>query len=646
LIMNRATLNRAASFLTDAQNRVTVIALMLIFMTLVAYYPVRNNGFVNYDDQAYVYNNHRVQKGLTAENVVWAFKTTDLTNWHPVTWLSHMLDAQLFGLRPAGHHATSFLLHLINVLLLFWLLYRMTGSTWRSALVAALFAVHPLNVESVAWVSERKNVLSATFWLLTIWAYVRYVRRPGWKPYLFVVGFFVVGLMTKPMLVTLPFVLLLLDFWPLGRMSGSGAAGRAARDGEAGGAEETRQEESGHAAPRPTLLKLGLEKLPLLALSVISSVITIKASAAGGAVVQTAGLSIGSRLSNTVVSYVAYLHDMVWPTRLAAFYPHPGANTPYTQLLLAGLLMVGITALIVWRVKSSRYLAVGWLWYLGTMLPVIGLIQVGGQARADRYTYIPMIGVFIIVAWGTAYCLRRLPRRNYWLGGVAACVLLALTLSTRQQVSYWQDGSSLWTHALLVTEDNYVAHTNVAIVLVAQGKYDEAIEQCNATLRLIPEHSLSYATMGEALVKKGQSDEGISYLYKALRLTVERDTAIAAQRALGDAMVKIGNDEKAVHHLSQALRLDSQLSDTHAKLGALLYKGGQFGRAIFHYSRAAQLSPVAGNYIQLASVLQEQGKLRESAVFYRKALNLEPDSPEAKRNLAMLGKFDLSAPAP
>ena len=644
--MNRAILDGTASFLADTQNRVMLIALALTLLTLAAYYPVRDNGFVNYDDQAYVYNNHRVQQGLTAENVGWAFKTTDLANWHPVTWLSHMLDVQLFGLRPAGHHATSFLLHLTNVILLFWLLYRMTGSTWRSAFVAALFAVHPLNVESVAWVSERKNLLSATFWLLTVWAYVRYARRPAWKPYLLVVGFFVVGLMTKPMLVTLPFALLLLDFWPLGRMNSAGVVGRAAPDAAAGGAADTRQEASTPTAPRPALLRLALEKLPLFALSVISSVITIKASASGGAIVPTAGVTIGSRLSNTVVSYADYLYDLIWPTRLAAFYPHPASNIPHGRLLLAGLLIAGITALIAWRAKSSRSLAVGWLWYLGTMLPVIGLIQVGGQARADRYTYIPMIGLFIIASWGAVYCLRRLPRRNFWLGGVAACVLVALTFGTRQQVRYWQDGSALWTRALLVTENNYVAHTNLAIVLVAQGKYDEAIEHCEATLRLIPGHSLSYATLGEALAKKGKPDEGVPYLYKALRLTNEKETAIVAQRALGEAMVQIGNDEKAVHHFSQALRLDPQLSDAHSKLGALFHKGGRFDRALFHYFRATQLSPGAGSYTQLATVLQEQGRLQEAAAFYRKALSLEPDSPEAKRNLALLEKVNLNVPAP
>jgi protein O-mannosyl-transferase len=624
--MYRATLARASSFLADAHNRMMVVALALIAITLTAYYPIRHGEFINYDDMAYVYNNHRVQQGLTAGNVAWAFKTTDLANWHPLTWLSHMADVQLFGTNPAGHHATSFFLHLINVLLLFWVLCRMSGLIWRGAFVSAVFAVHPLNVESVAWVSERKNVLSTLFALLTVWAYVTYTRKGGRRRYLLVVVLFVVGLLTKPMLVTLPFVLLLLDFWPLGRTS------------ETGRAEES------HAPRRRRLFKLALEKAPLFALSIVSSLITLKASASGGAMAPVSGVAIRYRLTNAVTSYAAYLYQLVWPTRLAPFYPHPGAFTPPRQVMLATLVLVAVTSLVVWRRRSSRYLAVGWLWYLVTLLPVIGLIQVGMQARADRYVYVPMIGILITAAWGAAQAARRLPRRDYWLGGAAVCVLVVLTFAARRQVTYWQSSEALWSHAIQVTDNNFVAHTNLAMALNLRERYDEAIEHCNTSLEIAPNDSLTYATLGEALSKKGRPEEGIPHLYKALRLTADRETAVAAQRALGEAMVKVGNDEKAIHHFSQALRLDPLLAPVYADLGALFYKSSQFERAVSHYRRAAQLAPSADSYNKLASVLRERGRLQEAAASYREALKLEPGSVETQKGLASLEGTGATAP--
>jgi protein O-mannosyl-transferase len=634
--MKQTIFRHASSFLGDAQNSTMLVALALILLTLIAYYPLRKNDFVNYDDPAYVYSNQRVSKGLTASNVAWAFKTTHLTNWHPLTWLSHMADVQLFGLRPAGHHATSFLLHVVNVLLLFFLLSEMMGQMWPSAFVAAVFGVHPLNVESVAWVSERKNVLSTSFLLLTIWAYVRYVRQSGWKRYALVIGLFIVGLMTKPMLVTLPFILLVLDFWPLGRMKVPKAdiSGR-----EEVAIESPERPEVTPLRRRDVVHKLVVEKLPLIALSFVSAVITLKASSSGGAMMPTRDLPILDRLSNTITSYAAYLYQLLWPARLAPFYPHPGPSISHRAVLISTVLVAGISIVIVWTTWSKRsfhWMITGWLWFLGTLVPVIGLIQVGGQARADRYAYVPMIGILIIVAWSVQSWTRRLPQRKYWLSGIAICVLLALTFVTRQQVRYWQNGSELWTRTLQVTEGNYVAHTNLAIYLVAFGKYDQAIDQCNLALQIVPRDALTYETLGEALSKKGKPDEGIPHLYRALRLTEERETAISAQRALGDAMVQIGNEDKAVHHYSQTLRLDAQNLEAHARLAALLYKRKEFDKATFHYFRAAQISSDAGRYIKLASVLWEQGKLQQATRFYSRALDLEPNSVEAQRSLDTL----------
>jgi tetratricopeptide (TPR) repeat protein len=621
------------SVFADAQKRTSAVVLALVALTLISYYPLRENGFVNYDDQTYVYMNPRVQEGLNAGNVAWAFQTMYIANWHPVTWLSHMADCEFFGLQPAGHHATSFLLHLINVLLLFWLLRSMTGATWRSAFVAAVFAVHPLNVESVAWVSERKNVLSTFFWLLTIWAYVRYVRLPGWRNYLLTAVFLALGLMTKPMLVTLPVVLLLLDFWPLRRVSVTGAASTAAADAAEGEAEKDGRASANSAGFWPTLFKLALEKVPLLALSAASSWVTLKAQAASGALVTVEGLTIKNRLTNTVASYAAYLYKMAWPTKLAPFYPHPGSLLPYRQVVLAALVLAAVTALVAWRGKFSVYLAVGWLWYLVTFVPVIGLVQVGGQSMADRYAYVPMLGALVAVAWGVSELTRRWPYRKLVLGGAAACVLLALALTTRQQVRHWKDSAALWAHTLAVTERNYVAYTNLAAEQVYRGQYDEAIENCNMALQYDPADGMTYETLGEALTKKGRPEEGIPHLYKSLRLTTQKETAMAAQRTLGEAMLQTGNEQKAIHHFLQTLRLDPLQAEPHTRLGELLYKRGEFDQALDHFAKAAQLKPDVPNYTRLASALQEQGKLQQAARFYRRALDIDPDSPETRRNL-------------
>ncbi len=402
--------------------------------------------------------------------------------------------------------------------------------------------------------------------------------------------------------------------------------------------ESSERPESPRVRGRDVLFNLVLEKLPLFALSLVSAVITLKASAYGGAMMTTRDVTIANRLSNAIISCAHYLYQLVWPTRLAPFYPHVGASISYRQVLIASLLVTGISILIVRSRKSAPCLITGWLWFFVTLLPVIGLIQVGAQARADRYTYVPMIGILVIVAWSTRSWTRRLPHRNYWLSGIALCVLLALTLVTRRQVRYWQNGAELWTHTLQVTDGNYVAHTNLAIYLVAVGKYDQAIDHCNSALLIVPADALTYETLGEALSKKGKPDEGIPHLYKALHLTDDKELAVSAQRALGEAMVKIGNDEKAIHHFSQALRLDAENMEAHASLAALLYKRKQFDPAAFHYLRAAQISPDANRYVKLASVLWEQGKLQQAVRFYRQALSLDPNSVEAQRSLDTLEK--------
>lgn len=472
-----------------------LVALLLLALTWAAYQRVRRYEFVDYDDDRYVTANARIQQGLNWKNVAWALTAMEVANWHPLTWVSHMTDCQLYALNPSGHHLTNLLLHLVNVLLLFHVLQLMTRALWPSALVAALFAVHPLNVESVAWIAERKNLLSTLFWLLTMWAYVLYARQEGWRRYLLVLGLFVLGLMSKPMLVTLPCVLLLLDYWPLGRLSR-------------------------HAA-----LRLLLEKAPLFILSAASSVITVKAQRMDGAL-DAKVLPFGARISNALVSYVAYIYKMIWPTRLAVLYPHPGETLPRWHVVIASLALIGLSILIVRGSRKYPYLIVGWLWYLGTLVPVIGIVQVGGQAMADRYAYVPLIGLFIIIAWGTRDLTRTLTGRGYLLACAAALVLIALTMTTWRQLRYWQNSIALFEQALRVTDDNAIAQNNLGAVLVRKGRLDEGLAHLNEAVRLNPNYGTAYDNIAVTLYRQGsiaeqdenRTQEAIDLYRRALEL--------------------------------------------------------------------------------------------------------------------------------
>ena len=417
-----------------SKHLVALAALLLIASTLLLYAPVKDFQFINFDDNLYVTSNPWVNWGLTWEGARWAITKLEAGFWHPLTWLSHMLDAQLFGLNPAGHHATNLLLHITNVLLLFAVLQQMTGALWCSTLVAALFAFHPINVESVAWVSQRKTVLSTLFWLLTLLTYLRYVKKPGWKPYLGMMGAFVLGLMAKPILVTLPCVLLLLDYWPLGRL---GKDWREFQD---------------------RLPRLAVEKLPLLIPVVAASVVAIEAESQAGALSSWEWLPPEIRVVNAVLAYGLYLKRLVWPMDLVVFYPHPGSAWGAWPLVLAALVLVGISLVVWWKGQRFRYLVVGWLWYLGTMVPVSGFIQVGPHSMADRYAYIPFIGLFIIVVWGASDIMRSMCLRREWCAVAALCVLMPLAVLSRVQLSYWPDTTALFEHARVVNPNNYLAH--------------------------------------------------------------------------------------------------------------------------------------------------------------------------------------------
>ncbi|MGB9083214.1 MAG: hypothetical protein WCC46_01190, partial [Terriglobales bacterium] len=449
-----------------------MFSLLLFAAVLASYSSIIHNQFLDYDDNEYITNNAHVKAGLTWANVQWAFSTSEEANWHPLTWLSHELDSELFGLNPVGHHVVNVLLHAVNAVLLFLLLQSATGFRWRSLMVAALFALHPINVESVAWAAERKNVLSMLFFLLALYAYGRYARRPGLGRYIAVAGFFVLSLLAKPQAITFPFLLLLWDYWPLDRI---GARDMPTQAGN---------------APRLPIARLLLEKLPLLFLSAASAVITMEAQKAGGAVKDLARFSLPLRLETTVISYARYLGKTFWPTKLVLPYPHPLKLYPSWQVYAAVVLLLLITALVLCA-RDKRYLAVGWFWFLGSLVPMIGLVQVGEQAMADRYAYIPFLGLFLMIVWLIADWAadwnksRQVPAR--WLAIPAVCCLLALASLTYRQVGYLHDTEALWRRALALTQDNYIAQGALAGVLHKQGKTEEAIEHIRAALAIRPD---------------------------------------------------------------------------------------------------------------------------------------------------------------
>lgn len=620
------------------------IALGLIALTTTAYWEIKDHGFVSYDDDVYVVSNAHVQSGLSWRNAAWAFESTSAANWHPLTWLSHMLDVQLFGLNPAGHHLISLLLHVANVLLLFWVLQVMTGALWRSALVAALFAVHPINVESVAWVAERKNLLSTFFWLLTMWAYVRYASLPAWNKYLVVFALFALALMCKPMVVTLPFALLLLDYWPLDRLKQS--ATKPEPDKVENPRKRSKQDEAKRAYPRRSIAQLTIEKAPLLLLAAVSSVITVSAQQTGGAVGTTEVFPLSVRFGNAVVSYGEYLLDVVWPFRLAVFYPHPRAALPAWQVGLSALVLLGITAIMVRRAKRSRYLPLGWLWYLGTLIPVIGIVQVGLQSRADRYAYVPLIGIFVVIAWyaGERAKGRTTLQNRFAIG--AACILIALTITTRVQSGYWRNSIALFQRALAVTNNNYVAHNNLGELLARQDKLDEAAAQFAAALAINPSFAHARHNMGMVLVQRGKLDEAISEFSQAVELD---PTFTDAYNKLGAALANEGRLDEAIANFSKVIEINPAYSSAHANLGSAYEQQGRITDAIAAYSRALQFTAdttmAAQIHFGLGKLLAKTGKRNEALQHYSEAVRLKPDYTQAQQALdKLIADMDQSAP--
>jgi len=598
------------------------ISLFLVVLTVAAFAPVLDNDFVNYDDPLYVTKNPRVQAGLTPANLRWAWTATSVANWHPLTWISLELDEQIYGLNPRGFHLTNLLLHLVNTVLLFWGLLRLTGSRWPSALVAALFAVHPLHVEPVAWVAERKEVLSALFGMLTLLAYSRYVKRPGVASYLLVAGSLALGLLAKPMLVTMPFVLLLLDYWPLGRLSFGTPPARPAD-----AAKKNRA--SPASTPAISFRQALIEKIPLLALSAASSVITVIAQRKGGALGSLSGLPLGARCANALVSYVRYLGATFWPRGLVPFYPHP-EDFPLWQPALAALLLAGITPLVLRYGRRLPFLPTGWFWYLGTLVPVIGLVQVGGQSGADRFTYIPLIGIFIMLSWSLEDAAARW-RIQAPAFALAGCVIGACLVCTSFQVRRWHDSITLWRYTLHVNPQNAVAKMNLGTALEEEGNVEDAERLYEETLCLDPANWRAHVNLGRLLDEGGSLDEAAEHFQAALHLAPEK---VLPHTRFGVFLEKQGKLQEALEQFQEAVRLDPDFAPAHRSLGSLFGRLGRVQQAIDHSQEALRIDPRdAFAHINLGVALKSVGKLDEAIEHFRIALRLEPDNAQGHNNL-------------
>jgi tetratricopeptide (TPR) repeat protein len=609
------------------------VSVTLAVATLMIYWQTIRFDFTTWDDTEYVTENEQVCAGLTISGIKWAFTSFKAANWHPLTWISHMVDVQLFGLNPKGHHLMNVVFHIVNGILLFLLLTRMTGYLWRCAFIAALFSIHPLHVESVAWVAERKDVLSTVFWLLTMWAYIEYAINKSRLRYGLVILFFVLGLLAKPMLVTLPFVLLLLDYWPLSRL--------------------ITKKQGRRAVIRWEIVR---EKIPLIALAVVSSVITFIAQATGGAVRPTDTIPVESRLGNALISYVAYLGKMCWPERLAAYYP-------YNLNELSGLLAVGALAVLIfvsalaYRSRHSYpYLIVGWLWYLGTLVPVIGLVQVGSQAMADRYTYVPLIGIFWAISFLVAdLAAGSIPIRGQrerrgdlpaWrrtlLIGCALLAICALGIRSYFQAGYWINTKILFERTLQITQNNFAAHHVLGMYYFKANLVDEAIQQLESAIRISRVFPETFNALGTLYINKGRVSEAVGAFEKAARL---QPGAFWHHRNLANAYLQQDKIEEAIRELRLYAQLLPQSSDPHKMLGSVFMQSNQLTEAAREYQKAVELDPNDPTTHQaLGLIYDKQGRLEDAARELEWVLKIHPDDFDGHNNLGYvygkMGRLD------
>ena len=592
-----------------------LICLFLVIAILAVYWQVRNYPFVNYDDRPYVTQNQYVQDGLTVKSIAWCFTAVHSSNWHPLTWLSHMLDCQIYGMNPGQHHLTNVLFHILNTLLLFFVFKRMTKDLWQSGFVAALFALHPLHVESVAWIAERKDVLSTFFWIMTLWSYTRYVERSGFDRYLLVLLFFILGLMAKPMLVTLPFVLLLLDYWPLNRFQFK----------KSGYGNKSEQE----------LFPLALiwEKIPLFVLSAALSVVTYLVQKSSGAVSPLDAIPFKVRIANAMVSYASYIGKMIWPHNLSVFYPYP-KDILLWKIVGASFLLMAISVVVFMMVKTKPYFVVGWLWYIGTLVPVIGLVQVGMQAMADRYTYVPLIGIFITIAWGIPDLVPKWRYKRIGLAAITTVVLTILMITSQLQVRYWSNSTTLFEHAINVTVDNSVAHINLGEALAEHGNTEAAVRHFYEALRIKPDLVAPLLNIGVTLREKGKIDEAVNHFLKVLLF---KSDCVEAYYELGDTLEKRGDFVGAVKYYLEAIRIKPDQAKLYNNLGAMLAYQNKGKEAIGYFYKALQIdSSYAGAHYNLGKIFANQGRIKEAILNYRKALRFSPDMTEALYNLSWI----------
>jgi tetratricopeptide (TPR) repeat protein len=601
------------------------IYFVLAASTLLVFWQVRNFDFTNYDDNLYVYENSHVLNGLTADNIFWAFTTGHTGYWHPLTWLSLMLDCQLFGPNPGRIHLVSLFLHVVNTLLLFAVLRKMTGALWPSAFVAALFAVHPMHVESVAWIAERKDVLSTLFLLLTLAAYVGYVRGGGLFRYLLTVLLFILGLLAKPMLVTLPFVLLLLDYWPLKRFSIADCQLPI---------EKNPKSKIQNLKFTQSFWRLIIEKVPFFALSMVSSVITFIVQKVSGAVININALPLQDRVANAIVSYMRYIGKMVWPQNLAVFYPFDIGNFTYLQITLCAILLLVISIFVIGFGRKQKYLLVGWFWFIGTLIPVIGLVQVGAQALANRYTYISYIGLFIMIAWGLPELLSKWPQRKIALGLSMVIVLTILGICAHQQVSYWNNGTSLFTHVIKVTQDNYFAHYGLGISYKNLGCHQDAIESYKQAIRINPDYDEAYNDLGISYFILGRYQDAIEAYKQAIRINPD---LAKAYNNLGNACLFLERYQDAIESYKQAIGIKPDLAEAYYNLGAAYLKLGRYQNAIEAYKQAIRIKPdLAEAHYNLGKALVAQGQIYEALDQLRQAIRLRPDCPDFMNDFAFL----------
>jgi Flp pilus assembly protein TadD len=605
LLSDPSTESRRLEHISNLPKQSVILCLLLAAIALLVYNRTASADFLNFDDPQYVLNNFQVHQGITWATIKWAFTTYDAGNWHPLTWLSHALDWQLFQGNPAGHHYINVLFHAINAVLLFLVLLGATRRTWLSWLVAALWAFHPVNVESVAWIAERKNVLSMFFFLLALYAYGRFVQQQKLGRYLVVASLFVLGLMAKPQVITFPLLLILWDYWPLQRFN-SFAWDRS---------------------EWPSRLWLIAEKLPLLILSAASAWITMQAQRFGEALRTTAEFSVSARIENAVTAYVRYIGISLWPSRLSAIYPHPESSIPAWQWIAAAAFLLTLSGLVVWH-RQQRYLLVGWFWFLGSLVPMIGLVQVGQQAMADRYAYVPFIGLVLAIVWGAAELLERWRVRPMVPITASAALLIVLGAATYRQLGYWHTSETLWTRALAVTEKNYTAHSNLADTLARHGRSEEAIVHFEAAERLHAYPPSEVLALGIYEQQNGHVEEAIGQFQKVLRISdvTFRGTALSH---LGSAYMQKGNQGLAREAYNQAIQVNPRDSEALVGIGLLAFQSDP-ELAVTEFSRAFQAQPSDVGLLLLAAALQKTGHTVESQAVYERVKRVSPNLARAQ----------------